>query len=75
MQPKFAELPFRNCLEIPDRVHTGTSMSRQKGQRGLGLQPRVGENYGLDATLTIFQTVSEGAFSEVCIQHRELNAA
>jgi hypothetical protein len=42
-------------------------MSRQEGQRGLFLQPRVGENYGLDATLTIFQTVSEEEFSEVHI--------
>ena len=56
----FGEFLFRNCLEIPDGAHTGTSMSRQERQRGLGLQPRVGEKYGLDATLTIVQTVSPG---------------
>jgi hypothetical protein len=32
------------------------------------LPPRVGEKYDLDATLTIFQPVSEAKFSEVHIQ-------
>ena len=57
--------PGENCLEIPDSAHIGTSMSRQQGQKWPVLPPRVGEKYGLDATLAIFQTVSEGVFCEV----------
>ena len=62
LDANFREFTFRNCLEIPDSAHIGTSMSRQKGQKWPVLPPRVGEKYGLDATLAIFQTVSPGTW-------------
>jgi hypothetical protein len=42
-------------------------MSRQEGSKRPVLLPHIGGKYGPGATLPIFQTVSEGVFSEVRI--------